>query len=691
MSSDSPVPTGAITRLLVANRGEIARRIFRTASAMGIETVAVYSDGDVTAPFVAEADQAIALGGRSASDSYLDAAKVLDAARRSGADAVHPGYGFLSENAAFAQAVIDAGLAWVGPPPHAIAAMGDKLEAKRLMVAALVPTLPSVELDDGTDVAAEADAIGYPVLVKAAAGGGGKGMRVVHTADGLTAAIEGAKREALNSFGNATVFLEKYLTAPRHVEIQVLGDQHGNVVHCFERECSIQRRHQKVIEEAPSPVMTPAVRAAMGTAALDAVRAIGYYSAGTVEFLLDDTRLDDPSNSFYFLEVNTRLQVEHPVTEEITGLDLVREQILIASGGALGFTQDDLAIDGHAIEVRLYAEDPANEFLPAVGTLDAWSPASKPSARFDSGVETGSVVAVEFDPMLAKVIVHAPTRVEAARRLALVLERMTLAGVTTNRDFLVATLRHPAFIAGDTHTDFIERHQPGARFSPSPENLDAALAAAALWRQARNRSRATTLPFMRSGYRNSVMPPQELRFAFDGGEVAVRYRSLRDGSFLLDTTGTDPAGNETAGTDPASTETTKNLMRAVVLDTSDESSITVELDGRRGAYQVVVVGHRWHVQGRAGAVDLVELPLFPDIGGGGVAGAQTAPMPGVIRAVAVSVGDEVVAGQPLVVMEAMKMEHTLSAPAPATVTEVRCAVGDQVDNGAVLVVLEPLP
>ncbi len=669
MSSDNrSSESRAITRLLVANRGEIARRIFRTASAMGIETVAVYSEGDRNAPFVAEADQAVALCGRSATESYLDATKVLDAARRSGADAIHPGYGFLSENAAFAQLVIDSGITWVGPPPAAIAAMGDKLEAKRLMVAAQIPTLPSVELHEHTDVAAEAAAIGYPVLIKAAAGGGGKGMRVVHAADGLTTAIEGAQREALNSFGNATVFLEKYLPAPRHIEIQVLGDQHGHLVHCFERECSIQRRHQKVVEEAPSPVVTPEVRRAMGEAALDAVRAIGYYSAGTVEFLLDDT--DD---SFYFLEVNTRLQVEHPVTEEITGLDLVRQQLLIASGHPLGFGQDDLSISGHAIEVRLYAEDPANDFLPAVGTLDAWVPPANLAARFDSGVETGSEVSVEFDPMLAKVIVHAPTRVEAARRLALVLERMTLAGVTTNRDFLVATLRHPAYLAGDTHTDFIEKYQPATRFSPTDEELDTALVAAAMWSQARNREAATALRFLRSGYRNSVMPPQELRFTLVGTDaadpVAVQYRSQRDGSFAATTTAT---------TKP---------RRAVVLG-ADESSVTVELDGVRSTHQVIAVGRRWHVQGRAGAVDLVETPRFPEVDGGGVAGGQTAPMPGVIRAVAVTVGDRVVAGQSLVVMEAMKMEHTIRAPEDSVVAEVRCAVGDQVSNGAVLVVLE---
>ena len=336
---------------------------------MGVETVAVYADGDADAPFVAEADVAVALGGRSAAETYLDAEKVLDAARRTGADAVHPGYGFLSENASFAEAVNEAGLIWIGPPPAAIAAMGDKLEAKKLMVASGVPTLPSVEIASGTDLRAEAARIGYPVLVKAAAGGGGKGMRVVGDEAGLAEAVEGAKREALHSFGDDTVFLERYLTSPRHVEIQVLGDTHGNLIHLFERECSIQRRHQKVIEEAPSAAVDDDLRARMGLAALDAVRAIGYHSAGTVEFLLDDR-----TGEFYFLEVNTRLQVEHPVTEEITGIDLVRQMIRVAEGRPLDIDPDDLTIHGHAIEARVYAEDPANDFLPAVGQLTSWRP-----------------------------------------------------------------------------------------------------------------------------------------------------------------------------------------------------------------------------------------------------------------------------------------------------------------------------
>ena len=676
-SSGSSAPVGRpISRLLVANRGEIARRVFRTARAMGIGTVAVFSDGDADAPFVGEADQAVALGGRSAAESYLDRAKILDAARRTGADAIHPGYGFLSENAEFAQSVIDAGLIWVGPPPDAIAAMGDKLEAKRRMVASGVPTLPSVEITEGVDVAAEAASIGYPVLIKAAAGGGGKGMRIVSSAADLDDAIAGAGREALNSFGDGTVFIEKYLRAARHVEIQVLGDKHGNLLHCFERECSIQRRHQKVVEEAPSPAVHDALRARMGAAGVAAVRAIGYYSAGTVEFLLDDE-----TEEFYFLEVNTRLQVEHPVTEMITGLDLVREMLRVAAGHPLAFAQDDLTITGHAIEVRLYAEDPANNFLPVVGRLTGWAPPAQPVARVDSGVETGSIVGVDFDPMLAKVIVHAPTRYEAALRLTGVLERFVIAGMTTNRDFLVAILRAPEFLAGDTHTDFIERVAPCTRFEPSDGDLADALTAAVLSRQARNRATAGALAFLSTGYRNSVMPPQEMRFATgarsgaeNGVEHTVAYRADRAGRFTVWVDGGEPRA-------------------ARVLTFSDDpscgaASLTAEIDGVRSSFAIVTADAGWYVHSNAGAVTFTELSRFPEAAGDTVVGGQSAPMPGAIRLVAVQVGDMVIVGQTLVVMEAMKMEHTISAPAEAVVTEVRCAVGDQVDNGQILVVLE---
>ncbi|MCP5030788.1 MAG: ATP-grasp domain-containing protein [Actinomycetia bacterium] len=654
------------SRLLVANRGEIARRVFATARAMGLETVAVFSEGDDGAPFVTDADSAVALGGVSAAETYLDQAKILAAAKRAGADAIHPGYGFLSENATFAAAVIDAGLIWVGPPPTAIAAMGDKLEAKKLMIDAGVPTLPSIEITAGLDVEASARQIGYPVLVKAAAGGGGKGMRVVEEPEALTEAIAGAIREAESSFGDGTVFLEKYLTAARHVEIQVLGDRHGNLVHCFERECSIQRRHQKIIEEAPSPGISDELRVAMGSAAVTAARAIDYHSAGTVEFLVEAGA--DGSEHFYFLEVNTRLQVEHPVTEEITGLDLVRQQILVANGETLTFAQDDLTIDGHAIEARLYAEDVAAGFLPSTGILTAFGPAPQPSVRLDTGVETGSIVGVDFDPMLAKVIATGPTRREAALRLALALERMTIVGITTNRDFLVSALRHDEFLAGNTTTDFIDRVDLGSGPTEADPSL---LAALVLSRQAANRDHPGELGFMPSGYRNSVMPPEEVRLVVAGDEVLVRYRSRRGGGFDVEV---GDGGSTLVAT----------------LESRSDTGIEATVDGVRSAFVVVNTASRWHVHGPGGRIDAVELSPFPDPGGESVAGGQLAPMPGAVRVVAVSVGDRVEAGQTLVIMEAMKMEHTVTAPEAALVTEVRCGVDDQVDNGAVLVVLESI-
>ncbi len=648
-----------IRKLLVANRGEIARRIIRTAHELGIATVAVYSDGDADAPFVADAGEAVALGGRTATETYLDIAKILDAAQRSGADAIHPGYGFLSENGRFAAQVVAAGLIWVGPPAAAIDGMGDKVVAKRAATNAGVPILPSSETPDPH----AADMIGYPILVKAAAGGGGKGMRIVEDAEALDVAVAAAEREALSAFGDKRVFLERYVTRSRHIEIQIMGDQHGNVVHLGERECSIQRRHQKIIEESPSSAISADQRQRMGDAAVALARAVGYHSAGTVEFLVDDQTGD-----FFFLEMNTRLQVEHPVTEAVTGLDLVREMLRVAQGEPLGYTQADVQLNGWAVEARLYAEDPANDFLPATGTLDAWRAPASPACRWDSGVEEGSVVGVDFDPMLAKVIAHAPTRNEAALKLALALERSAIAGVTTNRDFLVATLRHDAFLAGDTTTDFIARHRPPATSEPTGTQLETAAIVAALAAQHRARSIATTWAMVRSGWRLSVMPPQERRFAWGGTELTVRYASQRDGSFTVGI-------GETNGT---------ATVHQVLGDQVD-----VAIGGRRASYLVVPARGRWLVQGPGIAIELDEIPRFPSRGNEGPSGGLTAPMPGKVLAVAVTAGGQVSAGELLVVLEAMKMEHHITAPADGTVTEVRVAVGDQVDNGALLLVLEP--
>ena len=547
-----------IRRLLVANRGEIARRIFRTAQRMGIATVAVYADGDAGSPHVREADTAIALNGRSPAETYLDVGKLLEACRRTGADAVHPGYGFLSENAGFAQAVIDQGITWVGPTPATIRGIGDKLAAKRLMQTLNVPTLQAHALAPGEDAAPAALRIGYPVLVKAAAGGGGRGMRVVDSPADLEPAIASARREASAAFGDGTLFLERWVARSRHVEIQILGDSHGQLVHLFERECSIQRRHQTIIEEAPSPALDAALREQMGQAALTAARAIGYQSAGTVEFLLS-------GREFWFLEVNTRLQVEHPVTEAITGLDLVREQLRIAEGEPLGYTQADLRIDGHAIEARLCAENPANGFLPTPGTVDIWAPAEGEGVRFDSGIESGSEIAIEFDAMIAKVIVKAPTRREAASRLARVLETTRLQGITHNRDFLVSVLRSPEFLRGDTSTDFIERVAPARERSFSDEDLALAATAAALQARALRRTSAKVLASVTAGFRNSVMPPERVDYLVGERRLKLEYRAQRDGSLVVSVDG--------------------SARRTRVLRSSG-ADIDLEVDGRRCALAI---------------------------------------------------------------------------------------------------------
>ena len=667
-----------ITTLLIANRGEIARRIMRTAYNLGIRTVAIYADGDADAPFVTEADTAIALGGRTSAETYLDISKVLDACNRAGADALHPGYGFLSENAGFAKAVIDAGLAWLGPTPDVIAAMGDKLAAKQLMTEADVPTLPAIEITDDLDINAAARDIGYPVLVKASAGGGGRGMRVVEQEGDLADAIASARREAGSSFGDDTVFLEKWLDKSRHVEIQIIGDSQGNLVHCFERECSIQRRHQKIIEEAPSPVMTEKVRAAMGDAAIKAAKKLGYSSAGTVEFLL-------AGEDFYFLEVNARLQVEHPVTEAIIGHDLVREQIRVAEGEKLSFTQADLAINGHAIEARLCAEDPENDFLPSPGPVTRWEPAAEGGARFDSGVESGSVISTDFDPMIAKVIVHAPSRREAAARLARVLEATRVQGLKTNRDFLVACLRHQAFLAGDTTTDFIERVAPPKTRQISDEELQSACIAAVMESQALNRASARVLKSIPTGWRNTVMPDEVMGFAL--GDAAgdticqVAYRSRRDGSFQV---------RVTYGENEA-------VKHIVTPRQCGLGQVDMDMDGQRHYFSVTrtvsqPLGQpselvQWLVHGAGGDITLTELPRYPmaeiDEAGGGL----TAPMPGAVLAIEVKAGDKVGKGDLLLILEAMKMEHRITAPADGVVESLHASAGEQVENGQLLVTL----
>ncbi|HVR79284.1 MAG TPA: biotin carboxylase N-terminal domain-containing protein [Acidimicrobiia bacterium] len=645
-----------IRKILVANRGEIARRVFRTCRELRIETVAVYSAQDAAEPHVTEADLSMGLPGSTATETYLDIDLVLEAARRSEADAIHPGYGFLAENAEFARRAISRGLTWIGPSPEAIEVMGSKLASKELMTSIGIPTLPSLDLtgrsaDEAADAAA---AIGFPVLVKASAGGGGKGMRIVHDPTDLADSISGARREAASAFGDDTVFLERYLDAPRHIEIQVFGDSHGRVLSLFERECSIQRRHQKIIEEAPSPVIDEQLRTRMGETAVRAAEAVGYVGAGTVEFLYQD-------GEFFFLEMNTRLQVEHPVTEMITGLDLVRLQIEVADGAALELTPRRY---GHAIEARLYAEDPLKDFLPVTGAIHRFEIPVEPGVRVDSGVETGSTVSVFYDPMLAKVISHAPDRKQAAITLASVLRRGVIHGPTTNRDLLVRILEHPGFLAGETDTHFIDRNDLAQLARPlADEKVEQISAvAAALSDQALERDRANVLGTIPSGWRNSPGHLQERAYRGEHGTHVVRYSAAP----VIAVEGLD---------DLELTRCTPELVELTLGDAEYHFAL--------GRY-----GDTRHLDSDLGSVRLETIPRFATTEAVEAPGSLHSPMPGKVIRVEVATGDEVRVGQVLVVLEAMKMEHSLRAPHDGTVGEVDCRAGDQVEAGAVLVVVE---
>ncbi|SES31754.1 acetyl/propionyl/methylcrotonyl-CoA carboxylase subunit alpha [Actinokineospora terrae] len=626
-----------IARVLVANRGEIARRVFRTARALGLTTVAVYSDADADSPHVAEADSAVRLPGSAPVDTYLRADLLVQAAVDAGADAVHPGYGFLSENAAFARAVLDAGLTWIGPAPEVIEQMGSKIESKRLVAAAGVPVLSEVDEPTAADL---------PVLVKASAGGGGRGMRVVRDLADLAGELETARSEALSAFGDATVFCEPYLETGRHIEVQIMADRHGTVWAVGERECSIQRRHQKVVEEAPSPLVdrTEGMRDRLFAAAKAAAGAVGYTGAGTVEFLADET------GRFYFLEMNTRLQVEHPVTELTTGLDLVALQFGVAEGARL--PAEPPPSRGHAIEVRLYAEDPANDWRPQTGTLHRFEIPTE-GIRVDSGVETGSMVGVRYDPMLAKVIAWAVDRSTAARVLAGALTRSRIHGVRTNRDLLVRVLRHPDFLAGDTDTAFLTRHDLTA---PLLTAEPLAALAAALADAATNRAAARVLGRLPSGWRNVVSQPQAKLI----GDHTVRYRLGRDGSLGID-------GVHLV-------EATPDLVRLAVNGVVHRFEV-----GRAPGWSFVDT--------MVGSIAFEVPERFPDPAARVAAGSLLAPMPGTVVRVAAAVGDRVDAGQVLLWLEAMKMEHRVVAPVAGVVAELPVAAGDQVDVGRVLAVV----
>jgi propionyl-CoA carboxylase alpha chain len=645
-------------KVLVANRSEIARRVFATCRRLGVGTVAVYTEPDAHAPHVAEADARVLLPG---TDGYLNSAALIAAAKSAGADAIHPGYGFLSENADFAAAVQNAGLTWIGPPVAAVAAMGSKIEAKKLMAAASVPVLE--ELDPASVTQSQ-----LPVLVKASAGGGGRGMRVVTELSSLATEVAAARREAASAFGDDTVFCERYLPRGRHIEVQVLADEHGNVWAVGERECSIQRRHQKVIEEAPSPLVEriPGMRDKLFEAARQAAAAIGYAGAGTVEFLADD------DGSFYFLEMNTRLQVEHPVTECVTGLDLVELQLQVADGVTLG--PEPPGAHGYSIEARLYAEDPAHGWQPQAGTLDAFdvptahaafTPLTRPGVRADSGVVDGSVVSVHYDPMLAKVISYAPTRTQAAGLLADALARARLHGVRTNRDLLVNVLRHDAFLAGDTDTAFFDTHDLASLSRPlaGQETVRWSALAAALADAAHNRSAAKVFAPVPSGWRNLASAFQVKSYTDAAGdEHQVRYRFDRGALHLPD-------------------------MEATLVSATPEH-VVLRIDGVDRPFDIARYADNVYVDSAEGPVQLTVVPRFPEPGTALQPGSLVAPMPGAISRLGAGVGDKVTAGQPIVWMEAMKMEHAVCAPKDGVVVEVDVEVGQQVELGAVLARVE---
>ncbi|MFC5911048.1 biotin carboxylase N-terminal domain-containing protein [Streptacidiphilus monticola] len=664
--TDQEVTTAVRRRIgsvLVANRGEVARRVFASARRAGLATVAVFSDADADAPFVREADTAVRLPGVTPAQTYLRGEALVAAALAAGADAVHPGYGFLSENAVFARQVQGAGLVWIGPAPEAVERMGSKVEAKKLMEAAGVPVLP--ELDPAAVTAAD-----LPVLVKASAGGGGRGMRVVRELAQLEPQLAAARAEAAAAFGDPTVFCERYLETGRHIEVQVLADAHGTVWALGERECSIQRRHQKVVEEAPSPLVerTPGMRERLFAAAVEAARAIGYEGAGTVEFLADE------AGGFSFLEMNTRLQVEHPVTELTCGVDLVDLQFQVAEGVRL--PAEPPGRSGHAIEVRLYAEDPARDWQPQSGILHRFEldgvdaqftvPELPQGLRLDAGVATGSAVGVHYDPMLAKVIAWAPTRAAAARRLAAALAGARIHGLTTNRDLLVRTLRHPAFLAGDTDTAFFATHGPDGLAeplaSPAAERLSALAAALAL--AAANRQAATVGAGLPSGWRNVPSQPQRKVLQGPRARHEVTYRL--DRSARLETE--FAAGAELVSASP--------------------EEVVLTVDGLLRRFVVACHGDLVCVDSALGPVEFTRVPRFPEPAAALAAGSLLAPMPGTVVRLGAAVGERVAAGQPVLWLEAMKMEHTVTAPASGVLTALPVQVGVQVEVGAVLAVVE---
>lgn len=644
--------------ILIANRGEIAQRVLRTARTMGYRTVAVYSEADRDLPHVQEADMAICIGPAPSNQSYLNVDAIIAACKTTGAQAVHPGYGFLSENADFARTLKQHDITFIGPPPEAIEAMGNKAQSKRLMQEADVPCVPGYnghQQDDQTLIG-KAEAIGFPLMVKASAGGGGKGMRLVHDMDALPAAIQSARNEALNSFGSDELLLERAVMQPRHVEIQVFADEHGNVVHMGERDCSVQRRHQKVVEEAPSPAMTPELREQMGQAAINAARAIGYVGAGTVEFLLGQ------DGQFYFLEMNTRLQVEHPVTEEITGLDLVALQLSVAQGERLPVEQAQIGIHGHAIEVRLYAEDPYNQFLPQTGHIQLWQPPTAlTGVRVDHNLRSSQSISPYYDPMIAKIIAHGATREEARRRLIRALESCVVMGTTTNRTFLIDCLRHEQFAAGEATTAFINDH---IDLNPSAHTDNTMLYAlcAVLFGHGRTQGTGWTPNWSSTNHQRLY------RIDIDDAVQSVHVDATDASTYAANVNG---------------------ATHHVRVLHCDEASWRVEIDGVQQSVTAIVDDDQLWISTDTLDIHARDILRQPVQVKEGADGKIKAPMTGKIIHVAVNVGDIIEEGQTLATLEAMKMEHNITSPIAGTIEEIFCTEGEQAEAKSTLVVIQP--
>jgi 3-methylcrotonyl-CoA carboxylase alpha subunit len=660
-------------KILIANRGEIACRVAATARRMAINTVAVYSDADAHAKHVSACDEALHIGGSSPKDSYLRWERIIEAAKATGAQAIHPGYGFLSENEAFARACAEAGLVFIGPPPSAIQAMGLKAESKQLMDKAGVPLVPGYHgsSQEPALLAREADRIGYPVLIKASAGGGGKGMRAVDQPADFEAALASCQREAINSFGDGAVLIEKYVQRPRHIEIQIFGDTLGNYVYLFERDCSVQRRHQKVLEEAPAPGMTEAVRQRMGAAAVAAAKAVKYVGAGTVEFIVEQA---GDAMKFFFMEMNTRLQVEHPVTEAITGLDLVEWQLRVAAGEPLPLKQEQLQIHGHAIEARICAENPDNNFLPATGTLrvyrkppcTAFERAGAAAVRIDDGVREGDPISPFYDSMIAKLIVHGDTREQALARLDEALAQTHIVGLSTNVQFLRYVVRSPSFAQADLDTGLIPREQ-AVLFNREPLGLPLAAAAAVAQALIQEHAAEDGDPFSRrDGWRSHGLTMRRFAFEFRGEPGQAELTYLHDGGLNL----------------------TVDNLSGILRFSATPQGIDLDFAGRRLLVSVYADGETDHVFSARGATQILAIDLLAHAGEThSEAGRLTAPMPGKVMSFAVKAGDKIAKGQALAVMEAMKMEHTIVAPSDGVVAELLFAPGDQVAEGAELLTL----